>query len=373
MKTALIIGGGFAGCASAHQLALQGGWDVTLVDSAPVLGGGCKTLWMGGHPYTFGPRHFLTQNVEVFEYLDKYCPLRRCQDHQFVTYIHQDAQFYSYPIHVDDLDRMPESDRIDAELADCRRLQGAGLAKNLEEFWIASVGRTLYDKFVNAYSKKMWLVDDNRDIDDFGWSPKGVTLKEGPREAWDTAFSAYPYAKNGYDDYFDIATRDAHVRLRTRIDAYDIPNKTVWIDGEKHDYDIIINTISPDLILDQAYGALPYIGRDFIPLVLPCEAAFPDNVYFVYYAGGEIQTRVVEYKKFTHHTAPTTLIGIEIPSRNGRYYPVPFKSEMARAQKYFDAMPDGVFSIGRAGSYLYRIDADDCIEQAMDIGKALQG
>ena len=62
MKTALVIGGGFAGCSAAHLLTLQGGWDITLVEAAPFLGGGCRTMWYGGHPYTFGPRHFLTQN-----------------------------------------------------------------------------------------------------------------------------------------------------------------------------------------------------------------------------------------------------------------------------------------------------------------------
>jgi UDP-galactopyranose mutase len=30
-------------------------------------------------------------------------------------------------------------------------------------------------------------------------------------------------------------------------------------------------------------------------------------------------------------------------------------------------MPDGVFSIGRAGSYNYAVDIDNCIEQAMEI------
>ena len=53
----------------------------------------------------------------------------------------------------------------------------------------------------------MWQVDDNKIIDDFAWSPKGVALKEGKREAWDVAISAYPYAKNGYDDYFNLSTQ----------------------------------------------------------------------------------------------------------------------------------------------------------------------
>jgi UDP-galactopyranose mutase len=35
-------------------------------------------------------------------------------------------------------------------------------------------------------------------------------------------------------------------------------------------------------------------------------------------------------------------------------------------------MPDGVFSIGRAGSYDYAVDIDDCIVQALDIGSLLK-
>ena len=381
MKKALIIGGGFAGCAAAHQLALLGGWDITLVDSAPHLGGGCKTLWYGGHPYTFGPRHFLTQNESVFTYLDSYCPLRRCNDHIFLTYIQQDDQFYNYPIHIDDVPRMPEAEKIAAELSpimDERKktgqVQGAMNAKNLEEFWLASVGQTLYDKFIDSYSKKMWLVGDNREIDDFGWSPKGVALKEGGREAWDVAISAYPIAEDGYDGYFRVATAGTRVRLNTHIDAFDIPNKTVFIGGAAERYDVIINTISPDLLFEQVYGELPYVGRDFHAFVLPIAHAFPPDVYFLYYAGQEQFTRIVEYKKFTHqrYDDNSTILGLEIPSRNGRYYPIPIQSEYARAERYLAEMPEGVFSIGRAGSYQYRVDIDDCIEQAMDVAQKLK-
>lgn len=373
-KTALIIGGGFAGCSSAHLLTLQGGWDITLVEAAPFLGGGCKTLWYGGHPYTFGPRHFLTQNIPVFEYLNKYCPLRRCNDHVFLTYVEQDRQFYNYPIHVDDIQRMPEKTQIFGELENCKKLQGSIEAKNFEEYWIQSIGKTLYDKFINTYSKKMWMVDDNKTIDTFSWSPKGVTLKDGPREAWDTAISAYPYAANGYDDYFSIATAGSKVLLKTKIAKYDLTAKTVVLNGEKRSFDVIVNTLSPDLVMDNAFGTLPYIGRDFYPMLLPTAHVFPENVYFLYYAGNERFTRIVEYKQFTrqNYDADTTVIGLEVPSLNGRYYPLPLTSEYARAKKYLDAMPDGVFSIGRCGSYEYRVDADDCIEQSMALVDSLK-
>lgn len=362
MKTALIIGGGFSGCAAAHQLALQGGWDVTLVEAAPFLGAGVRTFYYGGHPYTFGPRHFLTQNEAVFDYLNRLVPLRRCPEHEFLTYVEPDNAFYNFPIHMDDVERMPDRDLVHAEL---KQLKGVVGAKNLEDYWIGSVGQTLYGKYIDNYNKKMWMVDDNTRIDTFNWSPKGVTIKEGPRACWDTAISAYPYASDGYNAYFDLATADARVLLSTRIETYDIPAKTVVLAGERRRFDVIVNTISPDALFETCHGELGFIGRDFHKIVFPTESVFPENVYFLYYGGAEQFTRLVEYKKFTHHQSPTTLVGMEIPSFNGKHYPLPFQSEIEKARRYYEMMPDGVYSIGRAGSYRYGLDIDDCLEQAL--------
>jgi UDP-galactopyranose mutase len=35
-------------------------------------------------------------------------------------------------------------------------------------------------------------------------------------------------------------------------------------------------------------------------------------------------------------------------------------------------MPDGVFSVGRAGTYLYNVDIDNTIEHAMDVAAKLK-
>jgi UDP-galactopyranose mutase len=259
---------------------------------------------------------------------------------------------------------MPDASKIQQELLE---LRGVEQAQNLEEYWLRSVGQTLYSKFIDDYSKKMWQVEDNKILDTFKWSPKGVPMKQGPRAAWDTAISGYPWASNGYDDYFEIATECAEVMLNTRVQAFDIPGKRAKIADSWASYDLIVNTISPDLLFDNCFGELPFIGRDLLKIVLPMEFCFPENVYFIYYANQEPFTRLVEYKRFTLHKAPNTLIGMEFPSANGKHYPVPTLAEQTKAKKYFDLMPDGVFSIGRAGSYNYAVDIDDCIEQAMNI------
>ena len=160
---------------------------------------------------------------------------------------------------------MSRAEKIKEELRDA---DNSSEPNDFEEYWINRVGETLYNMFVNQYSKKMWMLDDNKTIDDFTWSPKGVTLKEGPREAWDTAISAYPHARNGYDDYFEIATQDTTVLLETRIEAFDIPNKAVIIHGERQTYDVVVNTVSPDIIMNFEHGELPFIGRDFYKFVL---------------------------------------------------------------------------------------------------------
>lgn len=370
MKKALIIGGGFGGCAAAHQLELLGGWDVTLVEGAPFLGGGCKTFYQGGHPYTFGPRHFLTEMEHTYEYLNSIVPLRPCNEHKFWTYVEQDRDFYHYPINMMDINRMPDVDKIKEEMAGA---QGPKGAKNLEEYWLRSVGETLYSKFVDDYNKKMWMVDDNTEIDYnvVNWTTKGPSIKDGPPEVFDDCISAYPYAYNGYDDFFDFATKEATVLLNTYVDKFEMETKSAWIKGEKQSFDIIVSTCPVDVIFDKCYGELKFIGREFYPIVLPCEHVFPENVYFCYYANAQPVTRVVEYKQLTKYESPTSLIGVEIPSLRNRLYPVPFNSEVEKAQKYIKELPDGFFSIGRNAKYDYVLDIDDSIHDALEMGKVL--
>lgn len=365
----LIIGGGFAGCGAAHMLS-QEGFDITLIERNSFLGGGCRTFHYGGHPYTFGPRHFLTKREEVFDYLDRHCPMKRYHGHEFLTYVEADRNFYHFPIHQDEIKDMPDAEQIRQELATC---PGAEKARNLEEYWLMSVGSTLYRKFVDSYSKKMWQIESNTQITDFGFTPKGVALKTGPsKAAWTEALAGFPKAPDGYNRYFQIATEDATVHLSTVIETFDIENHRVQIDGRWHTYDIIISTLSPEVILNNAYGELRWMGRDFLKIVLPVPEVFPKDVYFLYYANQEPFTRIVEYKKFYDYEASTTLLGLEIPSFNNKLYPFPMAADQARAQLYFDALPERVFSIGRMGTYRY-LDIGMILEQCFTLRAELRG
>ena len=181
MKKVLVIGGGPAGCAIAHQISMLQDYEVLIVEKSNILGGGCKTLTMGGHPYTFGPRHFITDKKYLFDFLNKFVPMRSCAEHEFKAYIEQDNEFYNFPIHEDDIERMPDIDKINEQR---KKAPGASGAKNLGDYWLNSVGDILYEKFINHYNKKMWMVDSVNEIDTFNWSPKGPSIASGKNKVF---------------------------------------------------------------------------------------------------------------------------------------------------------------------------------------------
>jgi UDP-galactopyranose mutase len=377
MKKALIIGGGIGGCVSALELSKRG-WDVLIAEGSNALGGGLRTITRGGHPCTFGPRHFLTQNENVFKYLNDLVPLRLCAEHEFYSYVSQDKNFYSYPIHFDDIPRMPDQLIINSELNDLDKnfrdqeyklTTGVDSSllnvKNYRDFWLKSVGTTLYTKFIQDYTRKMWMLDDETIIDDFTWSPKGVAIKKGPRAGWDSAISAYPIASDGYNKIFDITADTVQIKYQTNVEIDDPLKQTAFLNGQVFKYDSIINTVPLDTLFGNCFGVLKFIGRDLEYLVLPVPQALPDNVYFAYYCGDEKYTRITEYKKFTKHISGQTLISIEYPSNNGRYYPLPVQSEKNKFQKYNSLLGDNFKTIGRSGLFNYRYDIDDVIEQAL--------
>lgn len=371
-KKILIIGGGFAGCAAAHELINIKDTEITLAEKGGYLGAGVRTFFYGGHPYTFGPRHFLTKNKYVYDYLNKIVPMRLCSEHEFLSYVERDNQFYHYPLNYSDIEKMPDKKEIKNEMKK-KNLSRIYNSKNLEDFWINSIGSILYSKCIDKYSKKMWLINDNKKIDTFNWSPKGVTLKKGKQRAWEEAISAYPKKINGYNDFFDsLYRKKIKILLNSSIEVISLENKQFKINNLLKKFDIVISTIAPDFFFNEIYGKLKFIGRDFHKIVLPTENVFPKNIYFLYYPNDEKFTRLVEYKKFTKYKSKTSLIGMEIPSLNGKFYPLPFKNQILLSHKYLQKFPENYFSIGRAGTYRYEVDIDDCIEQAMELKKIIE-
>lgn len=364
MKRIIVLGGGVTGCTLCRELA--GKYEVTLIEKNTYLGGGCHTFFYGGHPYTEGPRPLHVISDKVFNYINDIVPMRKFPL-LLDTYIERDKSFYSFPIHWDDIQTMPDKEQILKEL---EQLPPVNNATNLEEGWLNSVGPTLYDKYVDTYTRKMWEVDSNTVFEDYSWSVKGSPIQRGERTVELTkghSEHAYPIEKTGYNRFFEYCVKDAKVILGKEITRVDLDKKVVYIGDEQIVGDIIISTISLDDLMDKAYGELRYMGRDFIPIVLPVEYIFRDKHHFIHYPNDEKYTRIVEYKNLTGHIAKDTLLVMEIPSHANKLYAYNnVKSEREKADKYLSNLPKDVYSIGRLGAYKYT-SIGDCFNMVWDL------
>ena len=149
------------------------------------MGGGVRTFFHHGHPYTFGPHHLLVDidQMFIYEYYNQYLEFWE-MDHYNMTYVGSDDQFYTFPIHADEIDLMPDRDIIRNELLEASDPDPI----NFEDYWVSRVGQTLYEKFINKYSKKMWDIPNNKIIDEVTFSFKNKredNLKKGSKKCFD--------------------------------------------------------------------------------------------------------------------------------------------------------------------------------------------
>ena len=370
MKKAIIIGSGFSGCMFAMMLK-EKNWDVTLIEKSNQVGGGVRTFYHGGHPYTYGPRHFIGPeiNMPAFEFLNEIVPMRHIKKINY-SYQEKDDYFANYPMHVDDIKKLSDSEKIFKELDN---LPEETKSKNFEEFWIGRVGKTLYERFNKYYNLKAWQIKSNKEMDNgFEATVKRKPLETGPKHEFHTGYiNAYPVAKDGYNKFFDVSLQGCNIILNKRITKVDMDKTTVYIDKEKLAADLIISTVSPDFLFENCWGELAYVGREFYKIVLPIEQVLPDDVYFLYYPNeNEQQTRVTEFKKFTKHKSKNSLITLEVPSLKNKLYPTMLKEQVALAERYLNALPKSIKSVGRMGTYRY-VDIDDIIMQGLEFKKNL--
>lgn len=367
MKTALIIGGGFAGCTAADLLKNKG-FKVTVLEGSTLPGGGCWTQYCGGHPYTFGPRMFYTHNEEVIKQMTKHVKIRNFEMQSY-TYVESDNQLYNYPLQYSDIALMKDCERISKELED--RKNKTPSVDNFEDYWLDAIGPTLYNKFVNSYSSKMWGINTNKELAaNFEWVNRGTPIRDGDTRLYEDKFQGYPESYDGYNQYFIRTLKDVEVLYKCFVKGFDYDNRIVKTTKGDFTADVIINTIHVDTLFNYEYGELRYFGRQFLPLILPVEYALPEDCTWVHYSGNESFTRATEFKKITGYKSDFTLLGIELPANKGRYYPVQCAPEITRFEQYKALFPENFFSIGRLGTFKYK-GIVDAIEESIEISENL--
>ena len=357
----LIVGAGFAGATLAERIATQRGEKVLVIDRRPHIGGNAYDRHNddGLLVHQYGPHIFHTNSNDIAGYLSQFTDWRP-YEHRVLGRV--DDQLVPIPINLDTVNRLYDLSLTSEELLAwfAARAETVDPIRTSEDVVVSVVGRELYEKFFQGYTRKQWGMDPS-ELD------KSVTARVPTRTNRDDryftdTFQAMP--KHGYTRMFEAMLDHPNIKVMTQTDFADVKDEI--------DYRHLIWTGPIDEYFGFRFGKLPYRSLEFVHQTLDAEWFLPTGT--VNYPQTEAYTRVSEYKHMTGQVHPKTAITYEYPSAVGDpYYPIP-RPENAELYKRYEALAlaaRDVWFVGRLATYRY-YNMDQVTGQALATFRRIQ-
>jgi UDP-galactopyranose mutase len=359
----LIVGAGFAGSVIAERLAAGAGKRVLVVDRRPHIGGNAYDCYndAGILVHRYGPHIFHTNSERIWDYLSRFTAWRPYQ-HRVLAYV--DGKMLPMPINLTTINRLYglnlSSSDMEAFLA--QRAEAPLTLRTARDVVMATVGKDLYEKFFEGYTRKQWGVDPAQ-LD------KSVTARIPTRTNTDDRYFGDVYQampKHGYTRLFENLLDHPNIKLMLNTDYREIAK------GIRHEWMIYSGPV--DEFFDHRFGPLPYRSLQFRHVTLNRPQFQP--VAVVNYPSLKVPyTRITEYKHLTGQSNRQTSISFEFPGDEGDpYYPVPNPENALLFKKYQALANDtpGVWFVGRLATYRY-YNMDQVVGQALTLYQRLCG
>lgn len=359
MSRVLIVGAGFYGATMARQLA-DAGHDITVVERRGHVAGNAFTRWSDEgwcHEHVYGAHIFHTSNPTVWTYVNRFG--------RFNSYRHRvkasaGGLLYSFPINLMTLHQVfgvttPAEGRIamadDAE--PCEE------PNNMELHCLSTMGRTLYQLFVEGYSTKHWGVEPRM--------LPASTIKRIPvRLTFDDAYFSDVWQGVPEDGYTALV---AHMLVDIKVE-FGTPFEPGMIDK----YDLVVHSGSIDEFCGYCYGRLGYRSLWFNRQLIDEEDA--QGCAVVNYCDIDVPfTRCIQHSHFTSPASDRTLtasartlLSYEYPASQGEpFYPIITGENLTLLESYRKLVqghfPTVVFG-GRLGEFRY-LDMHQVIASAL--------
>jgi len=350
----LVVGAGFAGAVLAERLAHVRGERVLVVDRRDHVGGNAYDHLdeAGVLIHRYGPHIFHTNSAAVFAHLSRFTAWRS-YEHRVLGRV--DGQLVPIPINLDTVNRLYGLSLSSNELEDwfAARAEAVTEVRTSEDVIVSRIGRELYEKFFQGYTRKQWGLDPSQ-LDRAVTARVPVRTDRDDRYFTDQ-FQAMP--RDGYTAMFERMLDHPNITVRTGTDYAEIAGtmrfrRVIW-------------TGPVDEFFGCRFGKLPYRSLRFRHETLQRERF--QSVGTVNYPQDQDYTRISEYKHMTGQEHPWTSVTYEYPTAEGDpYYPVPRPENQALYKRYealADAEPDTWF-VGRLATYRY-LNMDQVVGQAL--------
>jgi UDP-galactopyranose mutase len=256
---ALIVGGGPAGLAVAHQL----GSNAIVLEKEPEVGGLCRSIVRDGGVFDIGGHSFHTPHPDVFDLVDSVLDgglYRQARDAR--VYSHGTLLPYPFQQH---FDRIPDPDVVRECEEGLRAASGDPAdAADFEEYILRKFGRGIARHFMLPYNRKLWARDITRISCE--WTSERVAGAKGSSERFEEdggkrkplqagTLVGYPQ-QGGFEEIFQsLARQVADVRVGREVTLIDPKRRTAGASSrEEFKWDFLVSTMPIPLLVRTIEG-----------------------------------------------------------------------------------------------------------------------
>ena len=375
MKNILIIGSGFAGAVIAREIVNKyANISVEIWDERSHVAGNCHTevdKKTGIVVHKYGPHIFNTNNVNVWNYVNKYSKFNSFTNRvKAVT----DKGIFSMPINLLTINQFfnknfnPKQAKLFFDSISAKNNR----ASNFEEQALNLIGEDLYNNFFKGYTIKQW-----------GCHPRELPasiLKRLPirfnydDNYYDKIYQGIP--ENGYTDLIKniLNHKRINISLGKKFKMQDYKNS--------HNFSHIYFSGPIDQFFEYKFGMLGYRTVFFKQIKTDLED-FQGNAVINYNSENVPYTRIHEHKHFNPNLkSKGTVVFKEFSKETSKkdipYYPKRLAGDMVLFEKYKreaislnenkDKLDPSISFIGRLGTYRY-LDMEKVISESLNFSK----
>ena len=351
----LVVGAGIFGATFAQQ-AKEKGKAVMVIDKRDHIAGNVYTKQVNGvNMHVYGCHCFHTDKKEVWDYVNRFVKFNNYRHKGVVNF---KGKIYSFPINLMTMNQIwGVTTPREAKIKIMEDIVPYIHPSNMEEWCLSTIGKTLYQTFIEGYSTKQW--------------------NKHPRDLPATIVKRLPVRFTFNDDYFHDLTYQGipiggytgmvenmlhGVKVEVGVDF------TTMKDNWRRYANKLVYCGGIDSYFDNAFGELEYRSLRWEHEQM--EGDFQGHSC-VNYTDIEVPfTRIVEHKHFENPECKKTVVSREYSvdwrETKDPYYPMGDEKNGELYRKYrrlADNEKDVVIS-GRLGSYKY-LDMDDTISMAL--------